>query len=189
MDEFSPPQQQSTLTQNDFSTKRGVPNFKTTLDIESYAIASMHEQMVKSRAQVSRGGAVERIANEFDLSELTTDIPNEYVEAINSGSDPEFETPKHKKAHKKRSSSLIKNSEPAISSKRSMSTRSSKQKLSSINDTLRENVELYYSQVQHLKRHVKVQEKQLEYLRSKLTYISEFANVGPNIPHDPTKDE
>ena len=196
MDEFSPPQQQSTLTQNDFSTKRGVTNFKTTLDIESYAIASMHEQMVKSRAQVSRGGAVERIANEFDLSELTTDIPNEYVEAINSGSDPEFETPKHKKAHKKRSSSLSKNSEPAISRKRnisphkqSKSSPSSKQKLSSINDKLRENVEQYYSQVQHLKRHVKVQEKQLEYLRSKLTYISEFANVGPNIPHDPTKDE
>jgi len=53
MDEFSLPQHQSTLTQNDFSTKRGVTKFKTTLDIENYyAIASMHEQMLNSRADL-----------------------------------------------------------------------------------------------------------------------------------------
>jgi len=196
MDEFSHPQHQSTLTQNDLSTKRGVTKFKTTLDIENYAIASMHEQMLNSRTTVSRGSEDKRIANEFDLSELTTDIPDEYVEAINSNSDPDLENPKHKKAHRKRSSSLSKNSEPAISRKRSISSvkqskssPSSKQKLSGINEKLRENVEQYYSQVQQLKRQVKVQGKQLEYLRSKLTYISEFSKIGPIITHDPMKDE
>ena len=196
MDEFSPPQQQSTLMQNDFSTNRGVTKFKTTLDIENYAIASMHEQMLNSRATVSRVSEDKRIANEFDLSELTTDIPDEYVEAVNSDSDPDFENPKHKKAHRKRSFPLSKNSKPAISRKRSISSvkqskssPSSKQKLSGINEKLRANVEQYYSQVQQLKRQVKVQGKQLEYLRSKLTYISEFSNIGPIITHDPMKDE
>ena len=120
----------------------------------------------------------------FDLSELTTDIPDEYVEAINSDSNPDFETPKHKKAHRKRSSSLSKNSEPAISRKRSIqlvkqskSSSSSKQKLSGINEKLLANVDEYYSQVQQLKRKVRMQEKQLDYLRSKLTYISEFSNI------------
>ena len=61
--------------------------------------------------------------------------------------------------------------------------------MSGINEKLRANVEQYYSQVQQLKRQVKVQGKQLDYLRSKLTYISEFSNIGPIITHDPTKDE
>ena len=57
MDDFSPPQQQSTLTQNDFSTKRGAANFNDTIDIENCAIVIMHEHMLKDRAAVTRGSA------------------------------------------------------------------------------------------------------------------------------------
>ena len=101
MSDFTPTQQQSTLTQNEFSTNRGVTKFKTALDIESYTIASMREHMLSSRTTATRGSPDRRIATEFELSELTTDIPNEYVEAINSDSDPDFESPKHKKAPNK----------------------------------------------------------------------------------------
>ena len=172
MGDFTPSQQQSTLTQNDFSTNRGVTKFKTVLDIESYYIASIHKpNMLSSRATVSRGSADKQIGTEFKLSEFTTDIPNEYVEALNSNSDPDFETPKHKKAYNKRSSSLTKNIQPVESRKRgihlvnqSKTYPSSTHKMSNINANLRENIDEYYSQVQQLKRQVRMQENQLDYL-------------------------
>ena len=156
----------------------------------------MHAHMLSSHTTVRRGSADKQIGTEFELSELTTDIPNEYVEALNSDSDPDFETPKHKKAHNKRSSSLSKNLQPVESRKRSIhlvkqskTSPSSTQKMNSINAKLRENIDEYYSQVQHLKRKVWMQEKQLDYLRSKLTYISEFSNIGPFDTHAPGNDE
>ena len=45
---------------------------------------------MNSRATVSRGSADKQVPTEYDFSELTTDIPDEYVEAIDSGSDPDF---------------------------------------------------------------------------------------------------
>ena len=196
MDDFSPPQQQSTLTQNDFSTKRGAANFKDTIDIENCAIISMHEHMLKSRAAVTRGSADKRNATDFDLLELAKDIPDEYVDVISSHSDPDFATPKHKKTNRIASSSLSKNSEPAISRKRSIplvkqskSYSSSKTKLSGINETLTANVQEYYSQVQQLKKKVRMQEKELEYPQSKLSYISELSDIGPIFMRNPMKDE
>jgi len=103
MDQFLSPPKQSTLTQNVFSTDKGVTRYKTTLDIESYAIKSMHESLMNGHATVSRGSADKRVPTEYDLSELTTDIPDEYVEAINSGSDPDFVSRKHNPDIRKRS--------------------------------------------------------------------------------------
>ena len=83
------------LTQNALSTDKGVIRYKTTLDIESYAIKSMHELLMNGRATVSRGSADKQVLTEYGLSELTTDIPDDYIEAIDSRSDPDFLSPKH----------------------------------------------------------------------------------------------
>lgn len=103
MGDFAPPQQQSTLMQNNFSTNRGVTEFKSIINIENYDIASMPKQMMNICATVSKRSADKWIRIKFDLSELTLDIPNEYVEALNSNSGPDFETAKYNKAIKKRS--------------------------------------------------------------------------------------
>ena len=48
----------------------------------------MHELLMSSRDNFSRGSADKRVLTGYDLSELTKDIPYEYVEAIDSGSGP-----------------------------------------------------------------------------------------------------
>ena len=75
MDQFSSPPKQLTLTQNNFSTNKGVTQYNTSLDIESYAINHMHETLMKSRAIASRGSVNKQVPTEYDLSELTRDIP------------------------------------------------------------------------------------------------------------------
>ena len=73
------------------------------LDIESYSINSMHELLMSSRATVSRSSADKRVRTEYNLSELTMDIPDEYVEAINSRSDSDFVSRKYNPDISKRS--------------------------------------------------------------------------------------
>ena len=68
MGNFTSSQQQSMLTQKDFSTNRGVTKFKTALDIKSYTIASMYKHMLSSRATVSKCSANKRIRTKFELS-------------------------------------------------------------------------------------------------------------------------
>ena len=84
------------------------------LDIESYSINSMHELLMSSRATVSRSSADKRVRTEYNLSELTMDIPDEYVEAIDSGSNPGFVSRKHNPIISKHSIPLNKNPQPNV---------------------------------------------------------------------------
>lgn len=147
-------------------------------------------------ATISRGSADKPAKTEYNMLELTMCLPDEYVDTISSDSDPDCDTPKFNPAISKRTTPLNTIQQPNGSTKRSIfiiekrrSSPSFKQKMSGINETLHKNIDEYYSQVQQLQRKNRIQEKQLDSLCSKLTYLSENSNIGPFDTSKSGKDE
>lgn len=59
----------------------------------------MYKVMMNGRATISRGNADKSAMDEYTLSELLTNIPEEYVAVINNGSDPDYDTSRHHPAN------------------------------------------------------------------------------------------
>ena len=74
----------------------------------------MHKSLINGHATASRGSINKQFPTEYNFSELTTDIPDEYVEAIDSGSNPGFVSRKHNPIISKHSIPLNKNPQPNV---------------------------------------------------------------------------